>query len=158
MESAASGTLDCCCHFANSHFITALTQRQQLSTLLGDYVVYSRTVIAAPVLLIGQVVTESRFSVLVTHVREADLLRKEYRRRLDAIMGTLRRLLDSVLPELTMLALIVAELVVMGRARAFNGSAWALSKSGDALNLTAAGWYYFLVSVPTYQFLVLLAL
>jgi len=138
--------------------ITALTRREQLSTLLRDYVVYSRTVIAAPVLLIGQVVTESRFSVLVTHVREAHLLGKEDRRRLDALIGRLKRLRDSVLPELTMLALIVAELVIMGRSRAFNGSAWAFSKSGDALSVTAAGWYYLLVSVPIYQFLVLLAL
>src|SRR5215831_15172709 len=158
MESAASGTLDCGGQLATSHYHHALTRREQLSTLLRDYVVYSRTVIAAPVLLIGQVVTESRFSVLVTHVREAQLLGKEDRRRLDGLIGRLKRLRDSVLPELTMLALIVAELVIMGRSRAFNGSAWALSKNGEALSVTAAGWYYLLVSVPIYQFLVMLAL
>ena len=38
-----------------------------------------------------------------------------------------------------MLALIVAELVLMGRARAFSGSAWTLSRSSDAVNVTAGG-------------------
>jgi hypothetical protein len=138
--------------------ITLLTRREQLPSLLRDYVVYSRTVIAAPVLLIGQVVMESRFRALVTHVHEAHLLAEQDRRKLDGVIATLKRLRDSALPELIMLTLIAVELIIMGRARAFYGSAWALSRSENGMNLTAAGWYYVILSVPIYQFLVLLAL
>jgi hypothetical protein len=136
--------------------MTAWLRPEQLSGLLKDYLVYSRVVIALPVLLIGQLLMEKRFRVVVEHVREAQLVSDEDQHRLDAVIATLTRLRDSALPETLIAILVFAEVVIAGPSRLVTGPAWAGSGGPGAAHLTAAGWYYLLVCVLIYQFLVLL--
>jgi hypothetical protein len=136
--------------------MTAWLRPEQLSGLLKDYLVYSRVVIALPVLLIGQLLMEKRFRVVVEHVREAQLVSDEDQHRLDAVIATLTRLRDSALPETLIAILVFAEVVIAGPSRLVTGPAWAGSGGAGAAHLTAAGWYYLLVCVLIYQFLVLL--
>lgn len=136
--------------------ITAWLRPEELSGLLKDYLVYSRVVIALPVLLVGQLLMETRFRVVVEQVREAHLVSDEDQHQLDTVIGTLKRLRDSALPETLIAALVLAELVIIGPGRLITGPAWAASRDGGAAHLTAAGWYYLLVGVLIYQFLVLL--
>ncbi|PWT80966.1 MAG: hypothetical protein C5B58_10600 [Acidobacteria bacterium] len=137
--------------------ITAFIRREELPALLKDYLVYSRVVVSIPVLLTGHLLMEDRFRVIAKHVREAHLLRDEGRRQLNDVIATLVRVRDSALPELLILILVFADLLVIGPGRLAAGSAWAASTDGNP-HLTAAGWYYLLVSVSTYQFLILLSL
>ena len=138
--------------------ITALLHREALPELLKDYLVYSRVVIAIPVLLTGQLMMEDRFRIIVNHTRDARLLSDEGRRELDRVISMLARLRDSALPELLILILVFADLLVIGPGRLATGPAWAASRAGGTTQLTAAGWYYLLVSVAVYQFLILLSL
>src|SRR6185369_12538223 len=88
--------------------ITALFNTGGLVSLLKDYRVHSRMLIAVPVLLLGQFLMESRFRMVVTHIFEADLLSPPDLARMDGTIALLVRLRDSLLPELTVvLALIV---------------------------------------------------
>jgi hypothetical protein len=136
--------------------VTALLHPEELSGLLRDYLVYSRVVIALPVLLIGQLLMEARFRVVVEQVREAQLVRDEDQHKLDTVIAMLRRLRDSALPETLIAVLVITELVIIGPGRLINGPAWAASRGAGAAHPTAAGWYYLLVGVLIYQFLVLL--
>lgn len=135
--------------------MTACLHPEALSGLLKDYLVYSRVVIALPVLLIGQLLMETRFRVVVEHVRDAQLVSDEDQDKLDRVIATLTRLRDSVLPETLIAAMVFTEVVIIGPSRLITGPAWAVSR-GLGAHLTAAGWYYLLVSVVIYQFLVLL--
>lgn len=136
--------------------ITAWLRPEDLSGLLKDYLVYSRVVIALPVLLIGQLLMETRFRVVIEHVREAQLVSDEDQHKLDSVIASLTRLRDSALPEMLIAASIFTEVVIIGPSRLITGPAWAVSRGSTATHLTAAGWYYLLVSVLIYQFLVLL--
>lgn len=138
--------------------LTALLHREELLGLLKDYLVYSRVVIAIPVLLTGQLLMEERFRVVVRHVREAQLLSNGGKRELGNVISSLKRLRDSAFPELIILTLVVAELAVVGPGRISSGPAWAVSRTGIAVHPTAAGWYYLLASVSSYQFLLALSL
>ena len=138
--------------------ITAFLHREELPGLLKDYLVYSRIVIAIPVLLTGQLMMEDRFRIIVKHVRDAQLLSAEDDHKLDSVISTLVRLRDSPLPELLILILVFADLVLLGPARLAAGSEWAASRTDGAAQVTAAGWYYLFVGVSTYQFLILLSL
>jgi hypothetical protein len=136
--------------------LTVATHGDQLSSLLRDYVVYSRMVIAVPALLIGQLAMDGRFRVLVTHARAVQLLDEEDEERLDRVIATLKRPRDSALAEMTILAIVVVELALIGPARVTRGSAWAVVTDGGIARVSPAGWYYLIVSIPIYQFLLLL--
>ena len=138
--------------------LTVLFHREELPGLLRDYKVYSRIVIAIPVLLVGQLLMEDRFRIIVKHVWSARLLTDEGQHQLDGVIATLIRLRDSNLPELLMLLLVLADLVIIGPDRLASGPAWASWRTDGTAHLTAAGWYYLFVSVASYQFLILLSL
>lgn len=134
--------------------ITGLLNRHELVGVLKDYQVYSRIAVAVPVLLIGQMLMEDRFCAIVKHVREAKLVGDEDLRKLDGVLARLRWLRDSPLPELIIVALVFAELALIWQSKVATASAWAVTRSGGVAQLTPAGWYYGLVSVPIYQFLI----
>lgn len=138
--------------------VTALFVPDQLVGLLKNNLVNSRIAIAIPVLLIGQFMMDSRFCTIVSHVRKTRLVEGEERRKLEGVIATLRRLSDSVYPELIIAILVVAELALLWNSKIATGPPWAVQRIDNVAKLTPAGWYYGLVSVPIYQFLLALNL
>ncbi len=134
--------------------VTAIFNRDQLVRLLTDYEVYSRVAIAIPVLLVGQLVMEDRFSVVAKYVRQARLLSSEDMHKLKGVLATIRRLRDSPLSELIIVALVFIDVAVIWQSRVASGPGWAVYRSGGTVHLTPAGWYYGLVSAPLYQLLI----
>src|SRR5271169_3480940 len=80
--------------------LTVLFHPDLLMSLLRDYRVYARIVIAVPVLLAGQTLLESRFRLIVQHVWNAKLLGLDDLAYMDGVIATLVRWGDSWLPEL----------------------------------------------------------
>jgi len=142
--------------------VTLLFHPGHLMVLLGDYLVYSRMVIAVPVLIIGQLLMESRFRTIVTHTREANLLKGENRARFDEVIARIVRLRNSAIPELIIVLVVYVHIAMMwhGRVEMVAGStmSWVVQRMGSTLYLTPAGWYYALVSQFLYQFLIGLTL
>src|SRR5215813_8772689 len=64
-------------------------------SLLWDYRVNARMLFAVPVLLIGQLVMESRFQMIVRHLRRSGILDVEGLTELDKIIAKGRRWRDS---------------------------------------------------------------
>ena len=84
--------------------------------MLTSYRVYSRLLIAVPVLLIGQTIMESRFQMVVQTIIDAHLLGDKDLKRMQAIIATLLRLRDSFVPEAIVIVLMVAHTVIGIRA------------------------------------------
>ena len=78
--------------------ITALLNRDGLVSLIRDYRVHSRLLVAVPVLLVGELVTESRFRAGIGHLRQAGILDASELARVDAVIATMIRARDSSLP------------------------------------------------------------
>jgi hypothetical protein len=135
--------------------ITAFSQPEHLLGLLQDYGVFSRIVIVIPVLLMGQLLMEVRFRVIAVHLQQADLLDDEDQIKIDQVFRVLRRLRDAVLPELIIIAAVLAELLLSGQYKLVAEGAWAVTTDDGASRLSVAGWYYLLVSLAIYQFLML---
>src|SRR5882724_6697598 len=87
--------------------ISALFHPSSLVSLLTDYRVYSRMLIAVPVLLVGQSLMESRCRSVVSYVTEAGLLEAPDRARMSEIIAMLLRLRDSLIPELAIVLLLI---------------------------------------------------
>ncbi len=137
--------------------LTAIFQPSALGSLLTDYRVSARMLIAVPVLLVGQVLMESRFRRIVRYLREARLLEPRELARLDSFIAVVQRWRDSIWPELILIGLVYANVAAVVSSHAHEPRPWALAGQGLSHSL-AAGWYYLLVSQFLYQFLVALSL
>lgn len=123
--------------------LTALFQPAALVTLLRDYKVAARMLIAVPVLLLGQTLMESRFRMIVQQVRK-DLLSAPDLTLLENMLATLIRLRDSVLPELALVLLVYLHSASIFRERIGLGATWVFYSVGTAggPHVSPAGWYY----------------
>jgi hypothetical protein len=136
--------------------MTALFHPVALRSLLTDYRVSARMLIAVPVLLLGQVLMESRFRMIVQHLRDSGVLSSKGLTDLDAILRNLLRWRDSIWPELAMIVAVYANVGYIFSVHIHETRPWALVGQGMA-GLLPAGWYYTLVSQLLYQFLVALS-
>jgi len=137
--------------------ITIVLNPGALASLTRDYRVYCRILVAVPVLLVGEILMETRFRAVMTHIRQAGLLKTLDQAHMDGVIVALIRLRDSFLPELLIVLLLVLHSVASFRGLV-EGTAWLSRGAGSDLHLTAAGWYAVLVSATIFQFLLGLAL
>ena len=118
--------------------LTALLNFQGLNSLLRDYRVHARLLIAVPVLLAGEFLMEARFGAVMTHIRQAHLLEAPELEYMDGVIATLVRLRDSFLPELVVLVLLIIHTAASYRG-SVDPTPWLARGSGADLQLTAAG-------------------
>lgn len=137
--------------------LTAFFNPSGLVSLLTSYRVYSRLLIAVPVLLIGQTIMESRFQMVVQTIIDAHLLGDEDLKRMQAIIATLLRLRDSFVPEAIVIVLVVAHTVIGMRAEV-DVTPWLTYGVPPDIHLTEAGWYAVVISSVIFQFLMGLSL
>ncbi len=136
---------------------TVVLNPQGLLSLLREYRIHARLLIAVPVLLIGESFMESRFRLVMQHIREVGLLDAPDLAYMDEVIATLTRLRDAYLPELVVFVLLIVHTAVSYRGLV-DASPWLGYGSGADLRLTVAGWYAVLVSAPLFQFLLGLSL
>lgn len=98
--------------------LPAVLNTSGLVSLLRDYRVYSRMLIAVPILLLGQAVMETRFRMLVGHFLDAGLVSGSEIQRMQAAIKTVLRLRDSALPELAIFLLVMIHTATSERTNA----------------------------------------
>jgi hypothetical protein len=137
--------------------ITALFNLEGLDSLIREYRLHSRMLIAVPVLLVGELLMESRFRTIIAHIRQAGLLDSSELVHIDSVIATLVRVRDSFLPEFAILLLLVVHTATSYKGLV-DAAPWLARGSGTEFHLTAAGWYAVVVSTSIFQFLLGLAL
>ena len=121
--------------------------------LLHDPVIYSRFLFVVPLLELAQVVVETSLGVQMRHFLEAGLVTEPDRPAFDSARDAVIRLRGSVVVEVVLMALALG-LSVLSRVvlkLAIHDSTW--ERMGTTI--TAAGWWYILVSLPILFFLLL---
>jgi hypothetical protein len=137
--------------------ITALFNFEGLDSLVREYRLHSRMLIAVPVLLVGELLMESRFRTIMGHIRKAGLLDASELAHIDDLIATLIRVRDSYLPEFAILLLLIVHTVTSYKGLV-DAAPWLARGAGADLHLTAAGWYAVVVSTSIFQFLLGLGL
>ncbi len=138
--------------------LTAILNPTDVKSFLADYRVYARTLIAIPVLLIGEILVDSTFGSIQKYLRKSDLLEASDMAYMQEVVATLVRLRDGVLPELVILVLIVIRISLSYGVSVDSSMPWLAHGTGADLHLTAAAWYAALVSAPLWNFLFLLGI
>jgi hypothetical protein len=122
---------------------------------LLDPEVHARFLVALPLLVVAELVVHLRMRRLPAQFLARDLIRDPDRPRLDAAIGSAMRLRNSLTAELLLVVLIYGLGVPLRSYIAVDGSTWAAGAAGGSgfANLSLAGWWHALISVPFFQFL-----
>jgi hypothetical protein len=137
--------------------ITAITNPDGLLSFLKDYRVHSRMLIAVPVLLIGEILMDTRLRTVFAHIRTAQLLEASDLAHMQDLIARLVRLCNSPLPELAILLLVMVRAVTAYKGLV-DAVPWLGHGLGADFHLTAAGWYGVVISAPIFLFLLSLGL
>jgi hypothetical protein len=137
--------------------ITAITNPGTLHSLLTDYRVYARLLIAIPVLLGGEIFLDSHFRAFLKSISESNLLKDTDTAYMDGVMATITRLRDSLLPEFLILGLLMVY-VVTSYHGLVDATPWLGQGEGSNIHLTMAGWYGVLLGGLLWNFLLVLGL
>lgn len=129
----------------------------RLMDMLLDYRLEARA-IAAVVLIVAEPIMDSRFRLLIEHIRECHLLIGPDLAEMDNILARLRRLRDSIIPEI-LFVVAVSVRAAMSYSFVVEQTSGDLSyQTATGIHLTPAGWYGLVISAPLIQFLGLVVL
>jgi hypothetical protein len=118
--------------------------------------VQGRFLLAMPLLILAELGVHLRMRSLVAQFFNRDLIAADDQPRVTGAIESAMRLRNSVAAELFLMVLIYAVGVPMREYLAVDASTWASGSSsggGGWINLSMAGWWHALVSVPVFQFL-----
>ena len=133
--------------------LTLLLKPRTIGDLLTDYVVNVRMLIAVPVLLAGQVLMENVCRMILRQIREAELLSSPDEAKMDLTILSLVRLRDSFVAEAVIVVIAYLQFATKIRSSQVIAHVWGLNDMGTGLHLSAAGWYFAVVSQLLYQLL-----
>ena len=124
--------------------------------LLDDIGLHLRFLVAAPLLILGEVVVHRRMKLIVGQFRVRSLIQPHDEPRYAAALKEAAKLRNSILAEVLLVAFVYAagELFTLHRYLALGRGSWYTSASaGEGLSL--AGLWLMFVSLPIFQFLLL---
>jgi hypothetical protein len=125
---------------------------------LFDLEVQIRFLVALPLLIVAELVVHQRIRLVVRQFLERNLIPEMARLRFDAAIVSARRLRNSVLAEVLLIALvyIVGVLLVWRHYVALSTAAtWYAMPTAEGLTFSLTGWWYAYVSLPVFQFMLL---
>jgi len=123
-------------------------------SLLLDFTVYARFLVAVPLFIIGESVADRRYSMIVNYLRRSGIVTGSERQSYDDLLSSARRLRDSRAAEIlwALLAYVGAFLSVFYHAMS-EQSTWLVDGATGSIPLSWAGCWYAAVSLPLFQFL-----
>jgi hypothetical protein len=124
---------------------------------LSDIDAHARFLVALPLLIVAELIVHERLRTVVAQFVTLGLVRGAVRERFDAAIGNAVRLRNSVVAEVTLVAIVygVGIFVLWRYYGALSAATWYAAPVADGRQLHLAGWWYFLVSLPVFQFLLL---
>jgi hypothetical protein len=123
---------------------------------LSDVEAHARFLVALPMLIVAELVVQRRISPLVRRFVERCIVVSEDLPRFNAAVNSALRARNSVAAEVTLLVLVYTLGLWFWRSQVALGAAtWYAMPEAAHLNLTLAGYWYALVSIPIFQFILL---
>ena len=116
--------------------------------------VHARLLLALPLLIVAELVVHTRMRRAPVQFIARDLIRESDRPRFNAQIASATRLRNSLAAELSLIVLVYGVGIAVREYISVDANTWAAAGSGSGLvDLSLAGWWQTLVSVPIFQFL-----
>ncbi len=122
---------------------------------LLDVEVYTRFLLATPLLIGAELIVHQRMRFLVKQFLERCLIPEKATKQFDAAIASAFRLRDSVLAEVLLFVFVyvVGILIVWRHYIAIDAATWYAMPSAEGANFTLAGMWFSYLSLPVFQFL-----
>jgi hypothetical protein len=125
---------------------------------LWDVEANVRFLVAVPLLIVAELIVHQRMRLVVRQFLDRNLIPKRALPQFDAAIASARRLRNSVLAEVLLIALVyvVGVLIVWRHFIALSTTAtWYAIPTADGMTLSLTGKWYAYVSLPVFQFLLM---
>ncbi len=123
---------------------------------LHDLGAHARLLLSVPLFLVADVIVHQRIQPVVRQFLERGIITPEAQPQFDRIIASTMCLRNSVIAEVLLLAVAVLVGYWAGkRYIAMQVATWFAIPFGDQTQLTAAGYWYMLVSLTLYRFLIM---
>lgn len=120
-----------------------------MRSLLLDFAVYARSLIAAPLFIVAELICIPQLGSIVRQFLDGGLVSESDRHRFDAAVVSTRRLRDSKVAEVVTIVLTYALIVVLIHyVPPGEFPTWHKSGGSEHPVLSFAGWWHALVSIP----------
>jgi hypothetical protein len=124
-------------------------------TFLQDVETHVRFLIAVPLLILAEVTVHRRLAPIVQLFVERGLIPDQSRPQFHAAVASAMRLRNSVVAELLLIVFVYGVGVFVWRTQAtLDVTTWYATAQDGRLQLTHAGWWMAIVSMPVLQFLI----
>jgi len=119
--------------------------------------VHTRFLLALPLLIVAELAVHLRMRRLLAQFTARNLVAAADRPRFDAALASAMRLRNSLAAELLLIVIIIGVGLPLRRYITVDASTWATGTAAAGgsgwVNLSLAGWWQAVVSVPIFQFL-----
>ncbi len=124
---------------------------------LFDVDMHVRFLVSLPILIASELIVHQRTRIVVEQFVEQGLVPGSLRARFDAAIASTMRLRNSMVAELLLVAFVygVGIFVVWRYYMVLEVPTWYATPQADLVQPKLAGWWYFFVSLPIYQFILL---
>jgi hypothetical protein len=123
---------------------------------LYDIEAHARFLIALPILIVAELIVHQRIGPVVRQFVERRIVTPEELPELHRVIASTLRVRNSIMAEAALLLLVYTLGLWVWRSRiALETGSWYAAPGGEEMHLTPAGYWYFLVSLPIFQFILL---
>ena len=120
-----------------------------IASFLSDFAAASRSLIAAPLLVLAEWMALPRLGVMALHFRESGVVSRDDDARFAAACSSTLRLRDSVVADIGLIALAYITIVALKQVVPISlYPAWHVSSVAGVEVYSPAGWWHVLVSLP----------
>ncbi|MET0211590.1 MAG: hypothetical protein ABW292_01245 [Vicinamibacterales bacterium] len=121
---------------------------------LLNFEVHARFLLALPLLVVAELVVHMRMRRALTQFIARDLIRPADLPRFHSHIESAMRLRNSLAAELVLVVLVYGLGIIVQNSVAVDANTWAAAGSASGFtNLSLAGWWHTLISVPIFQFM-----
>ena len=124
---------------------------------LIDVDTHVRFLVALPLMIVAELIVHHRMRGIVAQFVSLGLVHGPVRERFDRAIERAMRLRNSIMAEVLLIVFVyaVGRLLVWRQYAALDSPTWFAEPDGAGLDIRPAGWWYFLVALPLFQFVLL---
>ena len=119
---------------------------------LQDFVAHTRYLLTLPLLLLAEEIVDVRVNAQVKHCIKSEIVAGSEIPKFEKAISRVARLKDSVIFELLILALSYSSILFRAMDLESHTGTWRVFSGPSGLQITLAGWWYVVISIPIFQF------
>jgi len=119
---------------------------------LQDFVAHTRYLLTLPLLLLAEEIVDVRVSAQVKHCIDSRIVPESEIPKFEKAISEVARLKNSAIVELLIVALSYSSILFRAMDLESHKGTWRVFAEPSGLQITLAGWWYVVISIPIFQF------